>query len=158
MKPLTIQNGFTTFRFSRAQCASLSRACWVASQEGLDPDLDHWRTLAALFSSIESSYATAPPSPEPHALPAIPPPILCLEPAYISRQNEMITLELSARQCASLAKACWFAAQRNPGQDGEGWSTLAGLFQACAIAGLAQWQMRSRDIEALEADLKGLGL
>ena len=158
MKLLKIQNGYTTFSLSRLQYASLSRACWFASQEGLDPEIDHWRTLAALFHCCACCAAANPPS---GAL--SPPTLLHPELAYVTWHNDIVTLELSARQCASLAKACWFAGQNSPDKDADRWLTLAALFQACAIAGFGQWQMgpaelaELAEIEALAGQLRGDG-
>ncbi len=134
MKALTIRNGYTTTRLTRLQCATLSQACWFASQEGLDPDLDHWRTMAALFHCCVAAAGSAPG-------PLFPPTLLPAELSYITSENEAILLQLSARQCASLAKACWFAGQNSADPEADHWLSLAGLFQACAIAGAEQWQL-----------------
>jgi len=50
MKPLlTIKNGYITLELSPYQCASLAKACQEASEKSFEPDIDEWRTLAALF-------------------------------------------------------------------------------------------------------------
>ncbi|MDM8531282.1 hypothetical protein QUF63_08915 [Anaerolineales bacterium HSG25] len=50
MKPtLTFEHGHVTIELSPYQCATLAKACQFASEKSLDPDIDGWRTLAALF-------------------------------------------------------------------------------------------------------------
>ncbi len=150
MMPVTIRNGYTLLRLSRLQCADLSQVCCFASQEGLGPDLGHWRTLTTLFHCC----ATAEPPKGRLAPPTTLPPEL----AYIKPQNEIVILELSIQQCASLTNACWFAGERSPDEDVDPWYILTGLFYACTVAGLAQWQMSPDEIEGLEDELKALGL
>lgn len=65
-------------------------------------------------------------------------------------KNGYITIQLSAAQCATIAKACYFASNETLSDDIDYWRTLAALFHACAIAGYAQWQMCPLDITALE--------
>ena len=150
MKPVMIDNGYTTLRLPLTHWASLSRACWFASEEGLDPDLDHWRTLATLFHCC----ATAGPPAGRLAPPAIVRPEL----AYLTWQADTITLKLSARQCASLARACCFAGQESPDKEAALWSLLGGLFHACAVAGFAQWHMRPGEAAVLAEQLMALDL
>jgi len=38
-----------TIELSPLQCASLAKACHFASEKSVEPDIDVWRTLAALF-------------------------------------------------------------------------------------------------------------
>lgn len=68
-------------------------------------------------------------------------------------RNGYITIQLSAAQCATLAKACRFASEETLSEDIDHWRTLAALFHACAIAGYAQWQMRPLDMAALDKQL-----
>jgi hypothetical protein len=49
MRNLNIENGYVTIQLSAAQCAILAKACRFASEETLSDDIDHWRTMAALF-------------------------------------------------------------------------------------------------------------
>ncbi len=50
MKPiLNFENGYVTIELSPFQCASLAKACHFASEKSVEPDIDAWRTLAALF-------------------------------------------------------------------------------------------------------------
>jgi hypothetical protein len=63
------------------------------------------------------------------------------------------TIQLSSFQCASLARACHLASEKTFSDDIDFWRTLAALFQACAIAGYAQWQMCPYDVEALNEQL-----
>lgn len=76
----------------------------------------------------------------------------------LSIKNGYVTLQLSAAQCAALAKACQVAGEETLSQDIDHWRTLALLFHACAIASYAQWQMCSCDIAALERQLLIVGL
>ncbi len=46
---LNFENGYVTIELSPFQCASLAKACHFASEKSLGPDIDDWRTLAALF-------------------------------------------------------------------------------------------------------------
>lgn len=68
-------------------------------------------------------------------------------------KNGYITLQLSAAQCATLAKACRFASEKTLSDDIDHWRTFAVLFHACAIAGYAHWQMRPLDLTALDEQL-----
>ncbi len=70
-----------------------------------------------------------------------------------SIRNGYITIQLSAAQCATLAKACRFASEETLSEDIDHWRTLAALFHACAIAGYAQWQMCPLDMAALDKQL-----
>ncbi len=76
----------------------------------------------------------------------------------LSIEDGNVTIQLSAYQCASLARACCFASDRSVSGDIEFWRTLAALFQACAIAGYAQWHMCPCDLEALVGQLAIVGL
>ena len=50
MKPtLNFENGYVTIELSPFQCASLAKACHFASEQSCEPEIDFWRTLAALF-------------------------------------------------------------------------------------------------------------
>ena len=73
-------------------------------------------------------------------------------------ENGYVIIELSPFQCASLAKACHFASEHSYDVDIDFWRTLAALFHACTIAGFAQWQMSSPDLEALLEQLAMLNL
>lgn len=73
-------------------------------------------------------------------------------------ENGYLTIELSPFQCANLAKACHFASEQSCNAEIEFWRTLAALFHACTIAGYAQWQMSSPDLEALLEQLAMLNL
>lgn len=75
-----------------------------------------------------------------------------------SIRNGYITIQLSAAQCATLAKACRFASEETLSEDIDHWRTLAALFHACAIAGYAQWQMCPLDMAALDEQLFIAGL
>ena len=44
-----VENGYITTKLSPFQCASLAKACYIASEQSCDSDIDLWRTLAALF-------------------------------------------------------------------------------------------------------------
>ena len=73
-------------------------------------------------------------------------------------ENGYITIELSPFQCATLAKACHFASEKGCEAEIDAWRTLADLFHACTVAGYAQWQMSSPDLEALLHQLDLLNL
>jgi hypothetical protein len=73
-------------------------------------------------------------------------------------ENGYVTIELSPFQCASLAKACYFASEQSCDAEIDFWRTLAALFHACSVAGFAQWQMSSPDLEALFEQLAILNL
>lgn len=73
-------------------------------------------------------------------------------------ENGYVTIELSPFQCASLAKACYFASEYSYDPDNEAWRTLATLFHACTIAGFAQWHLGEPDLEALLHQLDLLNL
>ena len=73
-------------------------------------------------------------------------------------RNGYVTVRLSAAQCATIARACQFASERTLTYDIDHWRTMAVLFQACAIAGYAQWQMCASDLQALEEQLYLAGL
>lgn len=73
-------------------------------------------------------------------------------------ENGYITIQLSAAQCATLAKACRLASEETLNAEIDHWRTLAVLFHACAIAGYAQWQMCPLDIVALDEQLCIIGL
>lgn len=73
-------------------------------------------------------------------------------------ENGYVTLELSPSQCASLAKACHFASEYSYDADLEVWRTLATLFQACTIAGYAQWHLSESDLAAFLHQLDLLSL
>ncbi len=73
-------------------------------------------------------------------------------------ENGYVTIELSPFQCATLAKACYFASEGSCEAEIELWRTLAALFHACCVAGYAQWQMSSPDLEALFRQLDLLHL
>jgi hypothetical protein len=50
MRPIIdFENGYVTIELSPFQCASLARACHFVSEQSFDPDIEFWRTLAALF-------------------------------------------------------------------------------------------------------------
>ena len=50
MKPiLNFENGYMMIEFSPLQCAQLAKACYFASEQSHDEDIEIWRTLAALF-------------------------------------------------------------------------------------------------------------
>lgn len=50
MKPtLDFENGYVTIELSPFQCASLAKACYIASEQSYEAEIDLWRTLAALF-------------------------------------------------------------------------------------------------------------
>ncbi len=156
MKPVIVKNGYTTLRLARVQWASLSRACWFASEDGLDPDLDHWRTLAALCHCC----ATAGPPPED----LFPPAIVRPELAYLTWEKDtkdmkdMIALKLSAGHCVSLARICEFAGRESPDKEASLWVLLAGLFHACAVAGFAQWGQEPVEATVLAEQLLMLAL
>ena len=42
-------NGYVTIEFSPFQCANLAKACYFASKESMDENVEIWRTLADLF-------------------------------------------------------------------------------------------------------------
>ena len=46
---LNFENGYVTIELSPFQCATLSKACYFASEQSCDTEIDFWRTLAALF-------------------------------------------------------------------------------------------------------------
>lgn len=73
-------------------------------------------------------------------------------------ENGYVTIELSPFQCATLAKACYFASEQSCGAEIDFWRTLAALFHTCSVAGFAQWQMSSPDLEALLEQLAMLNL
>jgi hypothetical protein len=73
-------------------------------------------------------------------------------------ENGYVTIELSPFQCATLARACHFASQQSLDEEIDTWRTLAALFQACTIAGFAQWHMSNHDLEVLFDQLARLGL
>jgi hypothetical protein len=73
-------------------------------------------------------------------------------------ENGYATIELSPFQCATLARACHFASQQSLDAEIDAWRTLATLFQACTIAGFAQWHMSSPDLEVLFEQLARLDL
>ena len=73
-------------------------------------------------------------------------------------KNGYVTIQLSAAQCAILAKACRFASEETLTDDIDHWRTFAVLFHACAIAGYAQWQMCPLDIADLDEQLFIVGL
>jgi hypothetical protein len=76
----------------------------------------------------------------------------------LSFENGYVTIELSPFQCATLAKACYFASEESCDADIEIWRTLAALFHACSVAGFAQWHMTSSDLETLLEQLAMLNL
>jgi len=76
----------------------------------------------------------------------------------LNLENGHLTIELSPFQCASLAKACHLAGTQSCEAELEIWRTLAALFQACTIAGYAQWHMTDLELEALRAQLAILNL
>ncbi len=76
----------------------------------------------------------------------------------LNPENGYTTLEFSPFQCASLARACYFASEQSYDPDIELWRTSAGLFHACAVAGYAQWHMSAPDLEALLDQLARLNL
>ncbi len=50
MQPtLNFENGYVTVELSPFQCANLAKACQFASEQSCDPEIEVWRTLAALF-------------------------------------------------------------------------------------------------------------
>lgn len=73
-------------------------------------------------------------------------------------ENGYVTIEFSPFQCATLAKACYFASEQSCDAEIDFWRTLAALFHACSVAGFAQWQMSSPDLEALFEQLAILNL
>jgi hypothetical protein len=73
-------------------------------------------------------------------------------------ENGYVTIELSPFQCATLAKACYFASEQSCEAEIDFWRTLAALFHACSVAGFAQWQMSNPDLEALLEQLAILNL
>ena len=73
-------------------------------------------------------------------------------------ENGYVTIELSPFQCATLAKACYFASEESCDADIEIWRTLAALFHACCVAGYAQWHMSGPDLEVLFEQLAMLNL
>ena len=73
-------------------------------------------------------------------------------------ENGYVTIELSPFQCATLAKACYFASEQCCEAEIEHWRTLAALFHACSVAGFSQWHMSSPDLEALLEQLTMLNL
>ena len=76
----------------------------------------------------------------------------------LNTENGYITIQLSAAQCATLAKACRFASEETLCEDIDHWRTMTVLFHACAIAGYAQWQMYPLDVAALDEQLLIVGL
>ena len=73
-------------------------------------------------------------------------------------ENGYVTIQLSAAQCTTLAKACQFASEETLCENLDHWRTFAVLFHACAIAGYAQWHMCSPDVETLNDQLFIVGL
>ena len=73
-------------------------------------------------------------------------------------ENGYVTIQLSAGQCATLAKACKFASEETLCENLDHWRTFAALFHACTIAGYAQWHMCPSDVEALDDQLCIVGL
>lgn len=73
-------------------------------------------------------------------------------------ENGYVTIQLSAAQCATLAKACRFASEETLSEDIDHWRTMAALFHACAIAGYAQWHTCPLDIAAVDEQLFIIGL
>jgi hypothetical protein len=73
-------------------------------------------------------------------------------------ENGYVTIELSPFQCATLAKACYFASEQSCEAEIDFWRTLAALFHACCVAGFAQWHMSGPDLEALLEQLDLLNL
>jgi hypothetical protein len=69
-----------------------------------------------------------------------------------------VTIQLSLFQCATLAKACYFASEGSCEAEIELWRTLAALFHACCVAGYAQWHLSSPDLEVLLEQLAMLNL
>ena len=50
MKPIfNFENGYVTIEFSPFQCAALSKACYFASEESYDVDIEIWRAFADFF-------------------------------------------------------------------------------------------------------------
>jgi hypothetical protein len=43
------ENGYVTIELSPFQCANLAKACYIASENSFDLDIEICRTLAALF-------------------------------------------------------------------------------------------------------------
>ncbi len=76
----------------------------------------------------------------------------------LNLENGYVTLELSPLQCATLAKACYFASEQSYEAEIDFWRTLAALFHACSLAGYAQWQMSDADLAALLRQLDLLNL
>ena len=154
IQPITFQDGYVRLPFSRRQCAALSRACWFAGQESLDPERETWSLWAALFHTCA---ATDPPG---DALG--PPDLLPPELAPVRWQEAWLLLTLSLGHCASLARGCWFACQhspdREPAEELGNWANLAGLFQLCVMAGLAQEQLDRAGQAEVAAGLRLLGL
>ncbi len=72
----------------------------------------------------------------------------------LSIREGHITLRLSPSQCAMIARACRFAGEETFGGEVEVWRTMGTLFQACAIAGFAQWHMGAGDLQALDDEMK----
>ena len=150
MQFLDIKNGYTLLYFSRIQLANLARACWFASEEGLNSEIEHWRTLASLFQRCATAGS---PSKE-----LSPPVVLHPGLSYVNQDDKMTALELSAGQCISLAKACYFASKESPDTEVDHWLTFAWTFHACAFAALGQNQMTAEDLELVEEQLINSGL
>ncbi len=76
----------------------------------------------------------------------------------LSFKEGYVTIELSPFQCATLAKACYFASEQSLEPDIDNWRTLAALFHACTVVGLTQWQMSESELKELLAQLAELNL